>query len=51
VQVHGTFTKTISFMLSEVENQPFKVLNDVVTLVTGLRLYIKWNTRYLVRYD
>jgi hypothetical protein len=51
VQVHGTFTTSVPLMFAEAGRQPLKKLDDVVTAVTGSNIYVKWDTRYLVRYN
>jgi hypothetical protein len=50
VQIHGVFAKSVPLMFKEVDRQPFVVLEDAVTPLTGSGVHVKWDTRYVVRY-
>jgi hypothetical protein len=49
VQIHGVFQKTLPLMFQELGRQPFLVVDDAVVPTTGSDIYIKWETRYLIR--
>jgi hypothetical protein len=50
VQVHGVFAQSVPLMFEELERQPFRVLEDAVTLLAGSGVHIIWDPRYIVRY-
>jgi hypothetical protein len=50
VQVHGIFAPSVPLMFEEPDRQPFRVLEDPVTPLSGSGVHIIWDTRYIVRY-
>jgi hypothetical protein len=51
VQVHGVFAQSMPLMFLEPERQPFRVLEDAVTPISGSGVHVIWDTRYIVRYN
>jgi hypothetical protein len=51
VLVHGTYQKSVSIMIPELQHQPYMLIDKVVALPTGSGVYIKWDTCYLIRDD
>ena len=51
VQVHGIYQKSVPIMIPELDCQPYTLIDEVVAPLPGSGLFIKWDTRYLVRDD
>jgi hypothetical protein len=49
VQVHGTFRESVPLMFCELERQPFRVIDEAIVPTSGSGVYVKWDTRYLIR--
>jgi hypothetical protein len=49
VQVHGTFVVSVPLMFPELERQPFLLMDEAIVPRTSSGVYVKWETRYLIR--
>jgi hypothetical protein len=49
VQIHGAFKKSVPLMFCKLERQPFRLLDAAIVPTSCSGVYVKWDTRYLIR--